>query len=530
MPNLLHELLRSAAETRPDLDAVRCAARSLSYAELDHQSDGLAAALATTGVAPRDRVGIYLPKRVEGLVALYGVMKTGATYVPLDPRAPVRRLGLVAADCRVAAVVTTSSMAAGLLGAMQEHLPRVVVLVDDGTEPPALPCRVIRFEEAAASGEGPFDPGVIEDDLAYILYTSGSTGVPKGVMLTHRNAVSFVRWCFDQIGVEPEDVLSNHAPLHFDLSVFDLYLAAMAAVPVVMVPEDQAYFGRALLELIEAEGITVWYSVPSALTLMARAARGPEDLAGLRRVVFAGEVFSTRHRREFQALLSPDTTLWNLYGPTETNVCTYYQVRDLPPDDRTIPIGRACENDEVFALKEDGSVAGVGEEGELFVRGPTVMKGYWGRPEQTAEMLVPDPRSTTYGDPVYRTGDLVRLRPDGDYDFLGRRDHQIKSRGYRIELGEIEAALNSHPAVVEAVAVAISHDEWGTAIVACVVVRDGEANGVSPTAIKRHLAERVPRYMIPARIDVMEKLPRTSNGKIDRQRLQREASSQPIGA
>src|SRR5439155_12810242 len=148
---------------------------------------------------------------------------------------------------------------------------------------------------------------------------------------------------------------------------------------------------------------------------------------------------------------------------------------------------------------EDGRVARVGEEGELFVRGPTVMKGYWGRPERTAEVLLADPRPGAGGDPVYRTGDLVRLRPDGDYDFLGRRDHQIKSRGYRIELGEIEAAMNAHPSLAEAVAVAVPHDEWGKAIVACVVVREGEA--VSVTEIKRHLVARVPRYMIPARIE-----------------------------
>ncbi len=347
-------------------------------------------------------------------------------------------------------------------------------------------------------------------------------------MLTHRNAMSFVQWCFDRIGVTPEDVLSNHAPLHFDLSVFDLYLAAMAAAPVVLVPDDQAYFGSALVRLINAEGVTVWYSVPSALTLIARAVDGPDDLAGLRVVVFAGEVYPTKHLRELQALLGRGTTLWNLYGPTETNVCTYYQVRDLPKDDRTIPIGRACQNDEVFALKEDGTTAGVGEEGELLVRGPTVMKGYWGRPEKTAEMLVRDPRPEGYGDPVYRTGDLVRLRPDGDYDFLGRRDHQIKSRGYRIELGEIEAALNSHPSLLEAVAVAIPHEEWGKAIVACVAVREGE--DPAPNQVKKHLAERIPRYMIPARIDFLERLPRTSNGKIDRQRLQQEAAERGVNA
>jgi amino acid adenylation domain-containing protein len=523
MANLLHQLLRDAARARPEHEAVRFAGRSLSYAELDRASDGLAGALSAAGVRLGDRVGIHLPKREEMVASVYGAMKAGAAYVPLDPKTPVRRLALVAEDCRIAALVITPSRAAALLEAMGEHRPAVVVLVDDGTPPPDLPCPVIRYEEAAASGAAPFDPGASEDDLAYILYTSGSTGVPKGVMLSHRNGLSFVRWCFDRIGVRPDDRLSNHAPLHFDLSVFDLYLAAMGRLTVVLVPDEEAYFGSALARLIASERITVWYSVPSALTLVARAVDGPRDLAGLRTVVFAGEVFPTGQLRELQALLPTGCTLWNLYGPTETNVCTYYQVRDLPADDRTIPIGRACENDEVFALTEDGRVAGVGEEGELFVRGPTVMEGYWGRPERTAEVLLADPRPGAGGDPVYRTGDLVRLRPDGDYDFLGRRDHQIKSRGYRIELGEIEAALNSHPALAEAVAVAVPHEEWGKAIVACVAAKDGLA--VSAREIKGHLAARIPRYMIPTRIEVRDRLPRTSNGKIDRQRLQQEASA-----
>jgi acyl-CoA synthetase (AMP-forming)/AMP-acid ligase II len=180
----------------------------------------------------------------------------------------------------------------------------------------------------------------------------------------------------------------------------------------------------------------------------------------------------------------------------------------------------------VFAWTENGREAGVGEEGELLVRGPTVMKGYWGQPEKTAEVLVRDPRPGSLGDPVYRSGDLVKLRPDGDLDFLGRRDHQIKSRGYRIELGDIEAALHAHPALVEAVAVAVPHEEWGKAIVACVVPRDGERP--TETHIKKHLLSRIPRYMIPVRIEFRAALPRNPNGKIDRPKLQQEAEAIPL--
>jgi L-proline---[L-prolyl-carrier protein] ligase len=447
-------------------------------------------------------------------------MKAGAAYVPLDPRAPVARSAMVAADCAAAAVVTTPGRSAELLRAMEGHTPRLAVLVDDGTDPAELPCPSVRYEDVVSESHAPLEPGVIEDDLAYILYTSGSTGVPKGVMLTHRNAISFVRWCHDAMGVLADDRLSSHAPFHFDLSVFDLYLAAMAAVTVVLVPEDRAYFGTALVDFLRQERITVWYSVPSALMLVARAA-DQVDLSGLRTVVFAGEVYPTKHLRELRKMLPEGCSLWNLYGPTETNVCTYYQVGELPDDDRTIPIGRACENDEVFAVASDGAVAGVGEEGELFVRGPTVMKGYWGQPEKTAEVLVRDPRPEGYGDPVYRTGDLVRLREDGDYEFLGRRDHQIKSRGYRIELGEVEAALSSHPFIEEAAAVAVPHEEWGTAIVACVVMKDG-VEAPTETKVKQHVAGRLPRYMVPARVDIMAALPRTSNGKIDRRRIAEE--------
>lgn len=527
MTFLLQQYLTRAARADPGHEAVRCDGRSLTYGELDAVSNGLACSLLRGGVGHGNRVGIHLPKSVDMVAAVYGALKAGAAYVPLDPKAPVRRAAMVAADCAIAALVTTPGRAASLLPAMRHHLPRLVLLVGDGAEIPDLPVPSIRFAEAADPRPDAPDVPTIETDLAYILYTSGSTGAPKGVMLTHRNALTFVEWCAWAIGVGPTDRLSNHAPLQFDLSVFDLYLAALGGATVVLIPEEDAYFGSALVRLIREERITVWYSVPSALTLLTKAVDGPGELPSLRAVVFAGEVFQTKDLRALRRLV-PDAALWNLYGPTETNVCMYYRVDELPQDDRTIPIGRACANTDVFGLKDDGTVAGVGEEGELFVRGSTVMKGYWGRPDKTVEMLVPDPRGGGIPDPVYRTGDLVRLRPDGNYDFLGRRDHQIKSRGYRIELGEIEVALNAHPGLEEAVAVAVPHHEWGKAIVACVVPRNGEA--IAPNDVKRHVAERLPRYMVPARVDVLAELPRTSTGKIDRQRVMELAAAAPLPA
>jgi acyl-coenzyme A synthetase/AMP-(fatty) acid ligase len=234
-----------------------------------------------------------------------------------------------------------------------------------------------------------------------------------------------------------------------------------------------------------------------------------------------------KHLRELRALLGDEVPLWNLYGPTETNVCTYFRVDDLPSNDEgTLPIGRACENGtEAFPVDDDGNVvAAAGGHGELLVTGPTVMRGYWGMPERTAEVLIPDPRGGEAH--AYRTGDIVRLREDGGFDFLGRRDHQIKSRGYRVELGEVEAALNANSDLAEAVAIAVPHEEWGTAIVACAVPRPGL--DVRSIDVKRRVAERLPRYMVPVRVDLLDAMPRTPNGKIDRAAVQAAAEAKPV--
>jgi amino acid adenylation domain-containing protein len=524
MAYVLHQLLRNSARRDALHEAVRCAGRSLTYGELDAASNAIARTLMSAGVKRGDRVAIFMTKRVEVVACVYGVLKAGAAYVPLDPKAPISRVALVANDCAIAAVLTTPPLAARIVEQLRTP-PKLVVLVGEG-DAGNVGCPIADFAEVTTD-LGATDPGVpaIDSDLAYILYTSGSTGLPKGVMLTHRNALTFVEWCSDKIGVSADDRLSNHAPLHFDLSVFDLYLAALGGATVVLVEESEAFFGASLAEFIDEERITIWYSVPSALRLLTKSIREPTALPSLRTVVFAGEVYPTPALRELRKLF-PAVDFWNLYGPTETNVCTYYRVDELPEEDRTIPIGRACENTDVFALRADGRLAGVGEDGELYVRGATVMRGYWERPDKTAEVLVPDPLARSVPDLVYRTGDLVRLRPDGDYDFLGRRDHQIKSRGYRIELGEIEAALASLGSLEESVVVAVPHEGWGSAIVAWVALRDGVA--IEEIDVKRHVAHHLPNYMVPASVRVIDELPKTSTGKIDRALLTERAKELPL--
>ena len=511
MAYLLQQLVVDPAHRYPDKPAIRARGRSLTYAELEMRSSQLARLLRERGVERGDRVGLFFPKAVESVVAMLGVLKAGAVYVPLDPHAPARRVSAIAEDCGVRALVTTAERL--------RTLP-----------PQRLACTVLVSGEPLGTGEVPWSAlesfpaapppeSAIESDLAYILYTSGSTGQPKGVMLTHRNALTFVDWCAATFRISADDRLSNHAPLHFDLSVFDVYNALGAGATVSLIHEEITVFPQRLAAMIEDHGITVWYSVPSALVyLLLHADLAARDLDRLRLVLFAGEVFPMKYLRQLADLL-PRAELYNLYGPTETNVCTYHRVDRwrLAGQDR-LPIGRACANTEVFAVDDDGRRVGPGATGELIVRGPSVTPGYWGDPEKSRKALLADGR---LGERCYRTGDLVTQDESGEYLFLGRRDSQVKSRGYRVELGDVEAALYAHPAVVEAAVIAVPDDDIGSRLRAFVAVRAGEMP--TSAALQSHCAGLVPRYMVPERIEVRAELPKTSTGKTDRTRLAADA-------
>jgi amino acid adenylation domain-containing protein len=516
MAFLLQQLLEASAERSPRAIAVQARGRSLTYAELRARASQLAHLLRERGVVRGDRVGLLFPKSVESVIAMLGVLQAGAVYVPLDPHAPARRVVGITENCGLRALITSADRLA-MLG---ELAVETVVLVSG--EPRSA--REIAWTALDVQPTTPPPQLGIEGDLAYILYTSGSTGQPKGVMLTHRNALTFVDWCVSTFQLRAEDRLSNHAPLHFDLSVLDVYGALAVGATVSMVPEDVAVFPGRLATWIEEQAITVWYSVPSALVyLLLHGELGTRHLDHLRLVLFAGEVFPMKYLRQLADVL-PSVDLYNLYGPTETNVCTYHRVdRFRLAGQERLPIGRACENTETLALDAEGRPVGSGETGELFVRGPSVTPGYWGDPAKTQRALVPNALQPQLGERLYRTGDLVTLDEHGEYLFLGRRDNQVKSRGYRIELGDIEAALYAHPAVQEAAVIAIPDVELGSRLRGFVALRGGET--LTAATLQQHCARIVPRYMVPEAIELRSSLPKTSTGKTDRTKLAAEAEA-----
>jgi amino acid adenylation domain-containing protein len=531
MAYLLQRLLTEAAARQPQRPAVASDGGLLTYQELDRLSNKLARALLRLGVAPGDRVGVLAPKSAAAVIGIYGALKAGACYVPLDPKAPAGRLSHIVRDSGATVIVTDEArtfQAVTLANAVPRP-PGVVVVSVPGRpergEPASDPAQgeaVVPWTAVAGeSGEPLAGERAIETDLAYILYTSGSTGTPKGVMISHRNSLTFVDWAAAAAELSEQDRVCSPAPLHFDLSVFDIFATCRAAACLTVLPEGSATFPVSIARWLEAERISVWYSVPSVLTLLAcYGGLQQVDLSGLRTVIFAGEVFPPKHLTRLMAEL-PHPRYLNWYGPTETNVCTAFEVPAGWADPRPTPIGKACANTEVFAITSEGRrVSRPGEVGELYVRGPSLMRGYWGQPAKTSEALVRNPFRGDYDEIVYRTGDLVTLEPTGDYAYLGRRDGMVKVRGYRVELGEVEATLYRHPAIREAAVLPVPDELLGSRLRA-VITTDGSSN-LTRENVLDHCRRWLPSYMLPDIVEFREELPRTSTGKVDRVGLAQE--------
>lgn len=534
-PYLLHQFLTASAHRSPDHTAVIFGERKLSYGVLDALTNQLARVLRERGVCNGDRVGIYLSKSLASVVSLFAILKTGACYVPLDPKAPAQRLAYIIRDSGITTLLTTSMKATDIQAMFPENCPINTLILVDCDMPvenrpivTPMPTRVtiVPWDEVTEQPTTPLtEKPTVETDTAYILYTSGSTGTPKGVMISHRNSLTFVNWAAECVGLTAADRVSNHAPLHFDLSTFDIFSSCRVGATIILVPEEASTFPVELVKLIERERITVWYSAPSVLTLLVLYGNLAEhDLSSLRTIVFAGEVFPTKYLRKLMTSL-PKARYLNWYGPSETNVCTFYEVTQLDPV-RTapIPIGKACANSEVFAVNVSGrKVTKPGESGELYVRGPSLMQGYLGQPEKTAKVLVRNPFNPLFNELVYMTGDMVTIDADGYYLFIGREDGMVKTRGYRVELGEIEMILYGHPAIREVAALAIPDELAGNRL--CAVISLHEGAKLSREEVLTFCSQRLPSYMLPDVVDFRETIPKTSTGKTDRVSLAKSLSS-----
>lgn len=441
------------------------------------------------------------------MASIYGALKAGCAYVPVDTKMGPNRLAAVLNDAGLAALVVEPVLA-----------QRLQALVTSGLSPwladASAHGEILSFRSAAGSSSPRGGAASADGPLAYILYTSGSTGIPKGVQHTHASALAFVSWAAREFGVSCDDRLSCHAPLHFDLTTFDLFVSALTGACVVLIPDDLVIFPREVASLVEAERITVWYSVPFALIQLLQHGNLRGRRLSLHEVIFAGERFPPAQLRELASAL-PGVGLTNLFGPTETNVCTYHRLS--PGDvasDEFCPIGMPCPYDTVVVVDEAGNEIAPGGVGELLVGGASVMAGYLNRPELNERVFVTRTTDDGKAGRFFRTGDLVTSPEAGPMRFHGRGDRQVKVRGFRIELDEIEAAL-ANCAGVAAAAAWVEQDGNGFAEVRAAVAVDPAST--APTGddlilqIRRHLNQAA----VPARATVLKDLPRTVNGKVD---------------
>ena len=494
MTYLVQEYFQRSAERFPDKAAVTCGSDSITYRELDGFSNAFARELGRCGVQRGAYVPFFMPKSVASMQAMLSILKADCAYVPLDFGSPRERLQSILENTGASLVIVNDESEAVFEGL--------------GINIPTM--NISAFEPRDT---GPCDSQNIDVDVAYVLFTSGSTGTPKGVMIPHRAIIDYIDWCVQTYSITDQDNVSNHAPLYFDNSTFDIYTAFASGATLHLVPEIMNQGVPRLVKWLREHEISVFFCVPSVLTLLAMSRRLKADsFPDLREVIFAGEVVQVDALAAWMELF-PDKRFTNMYGPTEITVdCSFQRVLSVP--DSPVPIGVARRNMELFVRTGDGTLSQEpGAEGELLVRGTSVAYGYLGDKDKTAAAFIQNPLHDDYPDRLYCTGDLVRINKQGELMFTGRADSQIKFLGHRIELGEIQARLVSMEGVSEGVVVFNQGDSIADQAIGALV---SVSNGLTGEDVRGWLVENLPAYMVPARLMLWdEDFPRTPNGKYD---------------
>jgi amino acid adenylation domain-containing protein len=506
----LHQLFEAQVKRTPDAPALIFGDQHITYRALNARANQVAHRLQKLGVKPETLVGLCMERSPEMVIAMYGILKAGGAYVPFDPSYPRERLAFMLADTNVAVLLTQASLKANL-----EQL---------STNTPQMICLDTEEASLAAENDANLESGVTEENLAYVIYTSGSTGQPKGVMTEHRGICNQLQWMQEQYPLTPENATLLKTPFSFDYSLYEFFSPLLAGAKLVIAnpqgQKDAAY----LIELMQQTRVTTLFMVPSHLQMLLEQP-GFAACVSLQRIFCSGEALPFALQQRFFAQMPAHIMLHNLYGPTEASIeCTFWDC-ERNSERKFVPVGRPMSNYQIHILDEKQQPVPPGTPGELHISGIGLARGYWNRPELTAEKFIQltvhssqfTVPSTVNSLRLYRTGDLARWHTDGVIECLGRIDFQVKIRGHRIELGEIEAALCAHPAVRESVVVAREDVPGDKRLVAYYVTT--QMATVTTLELREFLKHKLPDYMLPSAFVRLEAFPLSPNGKIERRQL-----------
>ncbi len=509
---ILPHSISYSAKRFPDRIAFRCGQNTLTYRQINQRMNQVAGCLQNLGIQKGDRVGIYLNRSIETAIAIYGILQAGAVYVPIDPKNPTDRNRFLIEDCGISILITNPSQKRKIekIIAHPSSLKTIIGLEKEAQ----LSIQTISWSQIfERSDQFILEFKILENDLAYIMYTSGSTGQPKGIMHTHYSGLSYARLTANLYGIDENDIIGNHAPIHFDICTLGYFTGPFVGACTVIASDAETIFPANLAQLIAKEVITIWYSVPLALIQMLQSGALEDKAIQLRWLLYAGEPFPPKYLRALMELW-PQSRVSNIYGPTELNQCTYFNLPEIPQTNDPIPIGTVWGNTEYLIIDEEGELSPQGEQGELVVRSATQMLGYWQNPELTQQSFYHYQLSSGRTLAFYKTGDLVKEDKDGVLHFFGRKDFQVKIRGYRIELGAIESCLVTHAEVSEAAVYVLENTKDHLQLEAAVILKK-RAN-ISANDLSDYLKTKLPVYAIPEEIRILETFPRTSSGKIKR--------------
>lgn len=520
---MIYDWSREQVEVNGSKVAITLNDEHITYAELESESNRLAGQLIAGGFTPGDRMGLFMDKTPKTIVAMLGISKAGGVYVPLDYKSPPERVmkiikssapsvifvdnntihhfqDLLHVDCDLSFIPWVWWSDSDMLFA--DDAPPTFSYTDINKQP-NIPHQVVR------------DP----DTAAHILFTSGSTGEPKGVVITHNNIRSFVGWAVQFFNMKTGERTSCHSPLHFDLSTFDIFGAFAAGCHLFLVPSEMSLNPKKLTDFIQDNKLDQWFSVPSALSYLSKFKAIPEGgFPHLKRLIWCGEVFPLPALTYWMENLQ-SVEFTNLYGPTEATIASsYFTVPEIPDEQTKIPIGTPCKGEDLLVLNEDLDKVREGEIGDLYIVGEGLSPGYWRDEAKTESVFIWRINSEGEKQRVYKTGDLASVK-NGLVYFHGRSDYQIKSRGYRIELGEIEVALGQNDVLREYAVVPIKKNGFEGTAIGCAYVGKELKNGEIAPVLKEQLRGKIPAYMMPHYWQEYELLPRNGNGKIDRKKL-----------